>query len=79
MVECVMCGGQVEEGIDEGPIEETEDALDVCRDCRSFLRMQRGRGQYQKRIKYSPIRKSAYPLPGFVLSKNKSHYVRKGR
>jgi hypothetical protein len=82
MKECVLCGA---------PLEKTDqiysynkylheldkkDEYKYCKTCNEILRSERSRHVPKNKIIRIKIRRSDYYLPGFVLSKDRTHYIR---
>jgi hypothetical protein len=81
MAKCALCGAEVDErNIAHEYIEEndSDDSLCYCFTCREFLKTKKGVAESNpKNIRKVKIESSDYYLPGFVRSKDGTHFVRK--
>jgi hypothetical protein len=83
MLECVLCGHKYcsadefeEYSYDRYLHEIDKRNLRCCKTCKEILRCQGSKHLQNKSIIKVKIKTSDYPIPGYVLSEDGTHYVR---
>jgi len=83
--ECALCGEQIDEQSEDQvysydaflhELDKQGKELYRCRKCMEILRSESSKNVPSKDVIRVNISKSDYHLPGFVLSKDKSHYFK---
>jgi hypothetical protein len=82
MKECVLCGKELDINTDQSYSydkylhEIDRQSYEYCKQCNEILRVDKSRKILKNKILKVNISKSDYYLPGYVLSKDKMHYIK---